>query len=158
MYFSSCLQCEGKFSDSFWEIDCQLFLQPKWVYSESAKNCSLGSTAMANPMHILPQQGEYSFKEGKRKLESCSKQSPLEKLRVWSIVAFCCLTCDSLLSLRELLPGKKKFFFFLLGSATVISGRAPFSDLPSLFWLRFVFINFLYFLLLIKTFLWKHCW
>ena len=101
---------------------------------------------------------EYSFKEGKRKLESCSKQSPLEKLRVWSIVAFCCLTCDSLLSLRELLPGKKKFFFFLLGSATVISGRAPFSDLPSLFWLRFVFINFLYFLLLIKTFLWKHCW
>ena len=45
-------------------------------------------------------------------------KSPLEKLRVGGIVAFCCLTCDSLLSLHELLPGKKKFFFFLLGSDT----------------------------------------
>ena len=52
--------------------------------------------------------------------EGYTKQSPLEELRVHSIVAVHWLSYDSLL-LAELLTGKKrKSFFFLLGSAMVV--------------------------------------
>lgn len=40
-----------------------LFLQQKWVYSDSAKNCSSGSIIMVNPV-----QEEHSSVERKRKL------------------------------------------------------------------------------------------
>ena len=94
----------------------------KWVYLGPAKNCNSGSAAMASHVWVLTHQGEEnSFKEGKRKLGGLQwTKSPLEELRFWSIVAFYWLSCDSV-SLAELLPGKRrKFFFLLLDSAISI--------------------------------------
>lgn len=34
------------------QTDCQLFLQPKWVALELAKNCSSGSATMASDMQV----------------------------------------------------------------------------------------------------------
>ena len=51
------------------QINCQLFLQQKWVYSSSAKNCSSESATIANRMQVLSKNGkENSFIKGKRKL------------------------------------------------------------------------------------------
>ena len=60
------------------------------------------------------------FSKGERKLGGLEEtKSPLEELRVQSIVAFHWLSCGSL-SLVELLPSKRrKSFFFLLDSAIV---------------------------------------
>ena len=51
------------------QVDCQLFLQQKWVYTGSTKNCNSGPATMASHMQVRAQQREAkSFKEGKRKL------------------------------------------------------------------------------------------
>ena len=49
------------------QIDCQLFLQQKCVYSQSTKTCNLGSVTMASHTSSMPL--EDSYREGKRKLE-----------------------------------------------------------------------------------------
>ena len=60
------------------------------------------------------------LKREKEGCEGCSKQSPLEKLRIWTIAAFHCLSCNSLLtescnsSPAELLPDKRRKSYFLL--------------------------------------------
>ena len=34
------------------QIDCQLFLQPEWVYSGSAENCNLGSATTVSHAQV----------------------------------------------------------------------------------------------------------
>lgn len=59
---------------------------------------------------------------GKWSWDSSSKQSPLEKLRVWSTVAFHWVGCDSFL-LAELLKEEEEVFF-VLGSVIFIGVKS----------------------------------
>lgn len=61
--------CTGHQNIDLKQIDCQIFLQQKWVYSGSAENHSLGSATVASFRRVPAQQGEESyFYRGKRKL------------------------------------------------------------------------------------------
>ena len=51
------------------QADCQIFLQQRWVYSESAENCSSGSATMASNVQVsTKQEKESAFIERRRKL------------------------------------------------------------------------------------------
>ena len=104
---------------------------------------------MASHVQDPWKNGENSFIEWKGNWESHSNPIvhgfPLAKF--WS------------LSLDEFLPGKKtNLFFSLLGSAVVIGHESFTFWSPDPILLRFLFIGFLHFLLLISIFLWKYCW
>ena len=50
------------------QIDCQIFLQQRWVYLRSAETCHLGSIIMMRHLQIPAGQGkENVFAKGKRK-------------------------------------------------------------------------------------------
>ena len=103
------------------EIDSQLFLQQKWVYSGSKESrfwvCNHGEPH-ANPL----QQGKRnSFTEGSGSWEGyCKQRVHWKGLGVPSLVAFSWLSCDSLSLAELLLSQKRKSFFFPLGSAIVV--------------------------------------
>ena len=51
------------------QMNYQLFLKQKWVYSGSAKYCNLGSATMANHMQVPPnRERRILLQRGKRKL------------------------------------------------------------------------------------------
>ena len=57
------------------QIDCQILLQQRWVYSGSAENCNLRSATMAS--HVQASHGQVptwgnAFIKGKRKLRGLS--------------------------------------------------------------------------------------
>uniref|UniRef100_A0A8C6FCQ3 Tight junction protein 1 n=1 Tax=Monodon monoceros TaxID=40151 RepID=A0A8C6FCQ3_MONMO len=98
--------------------------------------CSYCKTQCKTPAKI-----ELFYRGGKGSWEGCSKQSPLEELRVRSVVVFHWLNCDSL-SLAEFLAGKKRKSFFLLGSAnSTVHECSPFWPPNSIFF----FFTFLFF-------------
>ena len=58
------------------QIDCQIFLQQKWICSGSAENCNLGCATMMSHVQVSTWQGkETVFTGRKRKLEGYSKLS-----------------------------------------------------------------------------------
>ena len=74
--------------------DCQLFLQQKWVQGQPRIAVwSLQPRVMCK----FPDSKEKRtlLKEGEGSREDYCKQSSLEKLRVWSTMAFHWLHCDS---------------------------------------------------------------
>ena len=103
------------------QIDCQIVLQPRWVYSGSREDCGLGSTTTASHMQVPEGQRKNNFIDRKGSWKGCSKQR------------------DPDISLAESLPRKKSIF---LGSA-IITGResTPFC-FPNSISLSFPFINF----------------
>ena len=50
------------------QVDCQLFLQQRWVYSGSTENCNSESATMESYVQIPPQQGKENTLERERKL------------------------------------------------------------------------------------------
>ena len=108
------------------QIDWQIFLRQMWVYSGSAENCNLGSATMGSHMQVPTQN---MFIEQGRKL---GEGAVVNK----EFMAFHCLS-----SCQE-----RRWIFFLLGSAMVLSVRAPLSGLPTLFNWGFcllIFYNFI---------------
>ena len=58
------------------KIECQIFLQQRWVYLESLESCDSGSVPMVSHVQVPPRQGKGPFKAGKRKLARlCSAKS-----------------------------------------------------------------------------------
>ena len=43
------------------QIDCQMFLQQRWVYLGSAENCSSGSATMASQVQVPARRGKESL-------------------------------------------------------------------------------------------------
>ena len=93
------------------------------VYSGSAKNCHLEVATTASYVHIPTwQEEESAFLEGEKEFgRAVAEKNPLQELRVKNRVTFHWLNYDSL-SLAELLPGKKRKFFFFQWGATVVVG------------------------------------
>ena len=48
------------------QIDCQIFLQPRWIYSGSPENCSLGSATVGSHMQVPEGEGRNTFIEGEK--------------------------------------------------------------------------------------------
>ena len=60
------------------QIDCQLFLQQRWVYSGSAENCNLGSATMVSQGQVPTcQEKESTFIEGGREVGRVIKTESL---------------------------------------------------------------------------------
>lgn len=95
------------------QIDCQLLLQQKWVYSGSAKSCSWRSATMASQIQV-PRKNCRVEKEVGRTIVNKKSQT------------FHWLSCNSL-SLAELLPMKRKSFISPLTSTNWECTRAPLS-------------------------------
>ena len=49
------------------KIDCQIFLQQRWIYLGSAENCNSGSATMVSVCKF-PHDEENAFIQGKREL------------------------------------------------------------------------------------------
>ena len=77
------------------QMDCQIFLWQKWIYSGSAENCNLGSATMMSHVQVSTWQGkETVFTERKRKLEGYSK------LRAWLFTGWVLARKEVLVGLR----------------------------------------------------------
>ena len=97
------------------QVDDQIFLQERWVYSGSAGNCNLGSATVVIHVQVSTWQGkENNFIEGKRKLGRLGQ------------------TNSPWFPLAESLPGKESFFF-LLGFVIIRGCESTPSGLPTLF-------------------------
>ena len=118
--------CTGHQNVDLKQIDCQIFLQERWIYSGSAENCNLGSATMVSFRQVPAQQGEEnSFIEGKGSWEGYSKQGVLWLFFGW------------VLARRE-----EESFVLLLSSAIVTRCESPLSGLPTLFNLGFCLLIF----------------
>ena len=57
------------------QMNCQLFLQQRWVYSESSKNCNSRLATKANQVQVPTwQRKELLLQKGRGSWKSCSKQ------------------------------------------------------------------------------------
>lgn len=105
------------------QIESQLFVQEKWFIQDQQRTAIWRLQPQQATVHIPTwQEEESAFLEGEKEFgRAVAEKNPLEELRVKNRVTFHWLNYDSL-SLAELLPGKKRKFFFFQWDATVVVG------------------------------------
>ena len=109
------------------QIDCQIFLQERWVYSGSAE--FYFRVFNHEEPHRSPHihEKEPSFIEGKRELDDCSQ---------WRVHGF---------FVGWVYARKQEVSFFLLGSVIIAGYESPLSDPPTLFnWGFYLLLFFLH--------------
>ena len=75
------------------QIECQIFLQQRWVYLASSESCNSGSVPMVSHVQFPPKQGKGPFTAEKRKLGGlCPAKS------LWLFLAESLLVTESLSS------------------------------------------------------------
>ena len=108
------------------QIDCQIFLQQRWLYLRSAENCNSVSATIASHMQVLTWQGKRNT--------FCREEKKIGRALIKSLWLF----IGWVLTRRE-----EESFFFLLDCAIITECESSHLCFPNYISLRLNFINFL---------------